>query len=235
MKQRFEPLSPLVCAAEIGPAMRRRVALVLAAIQDPEGPNFSASLGTQSSFVGLPPDEIQEHVAALAALGVLEVAFRSDCGSPAPLPSYHFNEARLRSLAQQQGRTEDLFSELPAPCMPFLAEDAKGGKCQMSMELRGRPGRRTVHFFLEGHHGDVPYGWGYLRMLLLPSFAKGAWTGSLNPDQRAPAWAKSVATPRETIEELRQWSQVLALGRPESRPSSNNQPALPQGADDSDH
>ncbi|CAN7368384.1 hypothetical protein [Acidovorax sp. LjRoot117] len=216
MKQRFESVSSLVSAAAIEPAMRCRVALVLAAFQDREGPDFPAPLSSQAEFVGLPPDQIRGHIETLAALGVLVVTVRPDSGSPAPLPSYRFNKARLRALAQQHGHTQDLFGDLPMPRMPFLATDVNDGARLMAMEFHGLPGQRTVHFFLEGARGDIPFGWGYLRMLLLPAFAKGAWTGALNPNEGAPAWARPVNTDPETMDELRQWAQVLALGRSES-------------------
>lgn len=129
--------------------------------------------------------------------------------------------------------TGDLFS--PPPRRYFLADDESGLYQLMAMELHGQPGQRTVHFFLEAEQGDIGYGWGPMKMLLLPPFAKGAWTGQLNPQHGAPVWAHSVNTAPETMEELRLWAQDVALGRAESGPALNNQPALPQGANDSDH
>lgn len=216
MTHRFEPVSPLVRAAGIEPAMRRRVALVLAAFQDREGRNFPASLGRQEELVGAPGDEIRSHIQALEAMGVLEVNFRLNCGSPAPLPGYQFDEVRLRALVQAHSPTADMFGDALPPRMPFLAADAKGASQLMAMELHGQPGQRTVQFVLEGHRGDIPYGWGPLQTLLLPSFAKGAWIGVLNPNPGAPGWARPVNTHPETVDELRQWAQVLALGRPEN-------------------
>ena len=215
MTRGFVPVSVLVRAAGIKPAMRRRVALVLAAVQDREGRSFPVSLGLRAELVGLPADEIRCHVQSLVAQGVLEMTSRPDCRSPAPLAGYQFNEMRLRLLADQHVRTEDLFGDWPPPRMPFLATDGDGASQLMAVELHGLPGQRTVHFFLEAPEGDIPYGWGYLSGLLLPAFAKGAWTGALNPQAGAPAWARAVTTHPETMSELRQWAQVMALGRPE--------------------
>ena len=215
MNSHFQPVSPLVRAAGIKPAMRCRVALVLAALQDREGRRFPVSFGPQAELVGLPPDEVRSHLQALVALGALQVFSKPACGSPAPLPSYQFNELRLRSLADHGSRTLDLFGDWPPPRMPFLAGDPQGVCQLMAMELHGQPGQRTVHFFLDTPSGDVPYGWGPLSALLLPAIAKGAWTGALNPDDSAPARACSVETSPETMSELRQWAQVLALGRSE--------------------
>ena len=215
MNQRFEPVSPLVRAAAIEPAMRSRVALVLAALQDRHGPNFPASLGRQAELVGLDPEVIRTHVKALVELGVLEVTFNPNCKSPAPLPGYQFNKFALRSLAQSQCPEADMFDAGLPPRLPFLAVDADGASQLMALELHGQPGQRIVRFVLESRRGDIPYGQGPLRMLLLPSIAEGAWTGELNPSPGSPAWASPVHTCSETAEDLRQWAQETALGHPE--------------------
>ena len=234
MTEQFEPVLALVCAASIKPSARRRVALVMAALQDKTGgDDFIAPIEQMAATLGISKGQAQKHVDALIAMGVVVKTNKPHSGSPADFPIYRFNVPRLRALEQRPECTGDLFSR---PLRRyFLADDETDLYQLMAMELHGQPGQRCVQFFLDSNQGDVAYGWGPLQMLLLPSFAKGAWTGQLNPQHGAPAWAHSVNTAPETMEELRLWAQDVALGRAESGPALNNQPALPQGANDSDH
>ncbi|MBV7428068.1 MULTISPECIES: hypothetical protein [unclassified Acidovorax] len=235
MSATLEPVVPLVQVAAIEPAACRRAALVLAAAQDRNGGSFQASMATIAGWVGMSQGQTRKHVHALFTMGVLKVLANGNGGSSKALPLYQFDPLRLRALAHQPGITSDLFNTAPAPRRRFYAVDTQNALKQMATELHGRPGQRVVRFVWETKQGDVAYGWGPLQMLLLPPFAKGAWTGQLNPQPGAPAGAKTVNTAAETVEELRAWAQDVALGRMENGRISNNQPAHPQGGNNSDH
>lgn len=207
---------PLVRAAAIEPSVCRRTALAIAAAADDAGGTLAASMSALASLVGLSTAQVRKHVHALIAMGVIEVTANAHGGAPGTVPHYRFNELRLRALAQQSGRTSDLFEAIPIPRMSFMSEDEAGERQHMAIELHGRPGQRFVKFFLQSTQGDVPYGWAPLQILLMPCLTVGSWTGWLNPDAGAPEGCLSVCTFPETVEELRHWAQSAALGRVES-------------------
>jgi hypothetical protein len=216
MSATSEPVLPLVQTTAIEPAVCQRVALVLAKAQDRNGGAFQASMATLAAWVGLSAGQTRKHVHALISLGVLHVLANGNGGSAKAPPLYRFDALRLRSLAHQPGRTPDLFSVAPPPRLRFYAIDAQGTLAQMAIELHGRPGHRLVRFVSESRNGDIPYGVTNLQALLLPSFAKGAWTGQLLPAPGAPPRAHPVSVDQETQQELRHWAQNAALGRVET-------------------
>ncbi len=219
MTEQFEPVLPLVRAAAIEPVACRRVALVLALEQDSNGGSLSASMASLSSLVGMSPGQTRKHVHALVAMDVLQVLANANGGSPQALPQYRFNALRLRALAEQPGKTHDLFHSSPVPRTRFFAadgEDSEDARLGMAMELHGRAGDRSIRFFRESPQGDIAYGWAPLQMLMRPLMAKGAWTGWLNPEAGAPVWALSVYTFPEIAERLQRWAQEIALGRSEA-------------------
>ena len=230
-----ESVLPLVQMAAIEPAVCRRTALVLAVAQDRNGGSFQASMATLAGWVGKSPGQTRKHVHALITMGVLQVLANANGGSSNALPLYRFDPLRLRALAHQPGQTSDLFNTAPPPRQRFYAVDTQNTLMQMAIELHGRPGQRAVRFCWETKQGEIPYGMTHLQALLLPSFAKGAWTGQLLPQPGAPEWAHPAAVDRETQQGLQVWAQDIALGRMESRRISNNQPAHPQGGNNSDH
>lgn len=217
MTEHFEPVLPLVRAAAIEPAACRRVAFALAEAQDNSIKGmFSVPMAGIAAWTELSKGQARKHVHALLKMGVLIVLANANGGDPGAWPVYQFNAPRLRALAQQSGRTSDLFEATPIPRMSFMAEDEAGERQYMAIELYGRPGQRTVRFFLESPKGDIAYGWTRLQALLLPVLAKGSWTGWLNPETEAPDWALPVFVSPETVEALQQWAQDNALGRIES-------------------
>ena len=235
MTHHFEPVLPLVRAAGIEPAGCLRAALAMAELHDANGGLLKASMASLGALAGLSTQQVRKHVHSLIKRGLLEVTANAHGGAPGSVPHYRFNLPLLRAQALQLGQTPDMFSVSAPPRLRFYAVAAQDLLLQMAIELRGQPGHRTVHFFWETNRGDVAYGWGPLQALLAPSFCKGAWTGQLHPHPGAIAGAGPVSVDAETSDVLRRWAQDVALGRAESEQSSNNQPALPQGADDSDH
>lgn len=216
MSPDFQAVTPLVHAAEIRPAMRRFVALAISHVYDANAGHIAASMAQLAAMVSMSKAQVRRHVHALVTLGVLEVTANAHGGAPRALPHYRFNLLRLRALAQQTGRTSDLFHAAPAPRTSFFGEDVEDVRQQMTLELRGKPGNRTIHFSLDSPKGDIPYGWTPLRILLLPPNVAGSWNGWLNPETGAPSWALPIFTFPETVERLRQWAQSVALGRIES-------------------
>lgn len=216
MTHHFEPVLPLVRAAGIEPAGCLRAALAMAELHDANGGLLKASMASLGALAGLSKQQVRKHVHALISLGVLEVTANAHGGAPGAVPHYRFNVLRLRALAQQPGSTSDLFEAAPVPRVSFVAADGAGGRHCMALELHGRPGKRTIQFYLESEHGDIPYGWAQLKVLMLPCPAAGSWTGWLNPEAGAPEGCVSVYTPPETVEELQRWAQAAALGRTES-------------------
>lgn len=217
MTHHFEPVLPLVRAAAIEPIPCLRTALAMAELHDMNGGVLKASMASLAALSGLSKQQVRKHVHALITMGVLEVTANAHGGAPGAVPYYRFNPCRLRSLAQRAGQTADLFSvESPPPRMRFFAEDTEDVRQQMAIELHGRPGYRSVHFFLDSTGGDIAYGWTPITSLLRPPMSKGAWTGWLNPQAGSPTWALPVLASPQTIEKLRQWSQSAALGRVES-------------------
>lgn len=206
----------LVRAAQIEPVATRRTALAMAASADETGGTIAASMSVLARLVGLSTSQVRKQVHALVTMGVIEVTANAHGGAPGAVPHYRFNKLRLRALAQRPGGTTDLFEDAPPPRMSFVAEDEAGGRRRMAVELHGRPGKRTVRFYLESHQGDIAYGWAQLKVLMLPCLAAGSWTGWLNPDAGSPEGCLSVCTSPETVEELRHWAQSAALGRVES-------------------
>lgn len=211
-----EPVLPLVQAAAIEPAVCRRTALVLAVAQDRNGGSFQASMATLAAWVGMSTGQTRKHVHALVTMEVLQVLANGNGGSSKALPIYQFNTLRLRVLAHQPGGTSDLFNAAPPPRRRFYAVDTQDTLMQMAIELHGRPGQRAVRFCWETKQGEVPYGMTHLQALLLPAYAKGAWTGQLLPQLGAPAWAHPATVDQETQQELRHWAQDAALGRVET-------------------
>jgi hypothetical protein len=216
MTHHFEPVLPLVRAAAIEPAACLRAALAMAELHDANGGVLKASMASLAALAGLSTPRVRKHVHALITLGVLEVTANAHGGAPGAVPHYRFNVARLRALCQQPGSTPDMFSTPVVQRRSFYAFDEGDTLVEMAVEVRGRPGKRQVRFVRPTPQGDIPYGMTYLRALLLPPFAKGAWTGWLNPQDGAPAWADDVYTNPEAVECLRQWAQAAALGRTES-------------------
>lgn len=213
------PVLPLVRCAAIEPEACRRTALILAEAQDSNGGKFDASMACIAAWTGLSKAQARKHVHALVKMDVLRVLANANGGDPLAWPVYQFNVLRLRAIGQQSGQTPDMFSVSLPPRRGFYALDDSDGGAEMvamALEILGRPGQRQVRFVRAGLHGDIAYGRTHLRALLLPSFAKGAWTGWLNPQEGAPDWAGSVYTAPETVERLRQWAQSVALGRIES-------------------
>ncbi len=226
MNQQIQPVTPLVLAAGIEPPACRTVALTLADLQDHCGASFAASMQQLAGVVGLSKVQTRKHVHALIAMGVLKVTANAHGGAPGLVPHYRFDALRLRALAQQSGKTPDLFHPAPAPRMRFFAadgEEAEFASQRMAIELHGRPGDRSIRFFHESSHGDIGYGRAPFKVLMSPSFAKGAWTGWLNPQPGAPDWAQRVYTFPETVEKLQQWAQDMALGRTEGGAASHPQ------------
>ena len=226
MNQKIQPVTPLVLAAEIEPLACRTVALALADLQDHCGVSFAASMHQLACVVGLSKVQTRKHVHALIAMGVLKVTANAHGGAPDLVPHYRFDALRLRALAQQSGKTPDLFDTAPAPRMRFFAadgEDAEYARQRMAVELHGRAGARSIRFFQEHVHGDIAYGVAPLQMLMLPPFAKGAWSGWLSPQPGTPDWAQRVYTFPETVEKLQQWAQEMALGRPEGGAAPHQQ------------
>lgn len=210
---------PLVLAAGIEPPACRTIALALADLQGHSGGSFAASMQQLAGVVGLSKAQTRRQVHALVSMGVLKVTANAHGGAPGLVPHYQFDALRLRSLAQQAGTTPDLFNAPPAPRMRFFAadgEDAEFARLRMAIELHGQSGDRSVRFFHESAQGDVGYGCAPLRILMLPPFAKGAWSGWLNPQVGAPEGARSVYTFPETVEKLQRWAQDTALGRTEA-------------------
>lgn len=213
------PVLPLVRCAAIGPESCRRTALILAEAQDSNGGKFDASMACIAAWTGLSKVQARKHVHALVRMDVLRVLANANGGDPLAWPVYQFNVLRLRALGQHPGGTPDMFSASAPPRRSFDALNGTDG-CKeivaMAIEILGRPGKREVRFVREAPQGDIAYGRTHLQALLLPTFAKGAWTGWLNPQEGAPDWADPVYTPSETVERLRQWAQSVALGRVES-------------------
>ena len=226
MNPQFQPVTPLVLAAGIDPLACRAVALALADLQDQCGVSFAASMQQLAGVVGLSKVQTRKHVHTLISMGVLKVTANAHGGAPSLVAHYCFDVLRLRALAQQVGKTPDLFNSAPAPRMRFFAadgEDAEFARLRMAIELHGRAGNRSIRFFRESAQGDIGYGRAPLQALMLPPFAKGAWTGWLNPQAGAPDWAHSVYTFPETVEKLQQWGQDMALGRPEGGAEAHQQ------------
>lgn len=226
MNQQFHPVTPLVLAAGIEPPACRTVALALADLQDHCGASFAASMQQLAAVVGLSKVQTRKHVHTLTSMGVLKVIANAHGGAPGLVPHYSFDAPRLRELAQQPGKTPDLFDSAPVPRIRFFAadgEDAEFARQRMAMELHGRAGKRSIRFFQESAQGDIGYGRAPLQALMLPPFAKGAWTGWLNPQAGAPDSARSVYTFPETVEKLQQWVQDMALGRPEGGAAAHQQ------------
>lgn len=218
MNQQFHPVTPLVLAAGIEPLACKTVALALADLQDHCGASFAASMQQLAGVVGLSKVQTRKHVHTLTFMGVLKVTANAHGGAPGLVPHYRFDASRLRELAQQPGKTPDLFDAAPVPRIRFFAadgEDAEFARQRMAMELHGRAGKRSIRFFQESAQGDIGYGHAPLQILMLPPFAKGAWSGWLNPQPGAPDWAHRVYTFPETVEKLQQWAQDTALGRTE--------------------
>lgn len=226
MNQQIQPVTPLVLAAGIESPACRTVALALAELQDYCGASFAASMQQLAGVVGLSKVQTRKHVHALIAMGVLKVTANAHGGAPSLVPHYRFDALRLRALAQQSGKTPDLFHSAPAPRMRFFAadgEDAEYARQRMAIELHGRPGDRSIRFFHESSQGDIGYGCAPLMVLMSPPFAKGAWSGWLNPQPGAPDWAQRVYTFPETVEKLQQWAQDIALGRTEGGAAPHQQ------------
>lgn len=226
MNQQFQPVTPLVLAAGIEPPACRTIALALADLQDRCGVSFAASMQQLAGVVGLSKVQTRKHVHTLMSMGVLNVTANAHGGAPSLVPHYRFDALRLRALAQQSGKTPDIFNSAPAPRMRFFAadgEDAEYARQGMAIELHGRAGNRFIRFFQESAQGDIGYGCAPLQALMLPPFAKGSWSGWLNPQPGAPAWARSVYTFPETVNKLQQWAQEMALGRPEGGAAANPQ------------
>lgn len=216
MTHHFEPVLPLVRAAGIEPAGCLRAALAMAELHDANGGLLKASMASLGALAGLSKQQVRKHVHALISLGVLEVTVNAHGGAPGAVPHYRFNVLRLRTLSQQPGKTTDMFQTPLVTRQCFEATDEAGQRVGMVLELRGQPGMRVVRFVRPTVQGDLLYGQTRLQALLLPGFAKGAWTGWLNPQDGAPAWAGDVFTTPDTVEYLRQWAQAAALGRTES-------------------
>lgn len=226
MNQQIQPVAPLVLAAGLEPLACRTVALALAELQDHCGASFAASMQQLAGVVGLSKVQTRKHVHALIAMGALKVTANAHGGAPGMVPHYRFDAMRLRALAQQFGKTPDLFNAIPVPRMRFFAadrEDAEYARQRMAMELHGRAGARSIRFFHESAQGDIGYGHAPLQVLMLPPCAKGAWSGWLNPQPGAPDWASRVYTFPETVEKLRQWAQEMALGRSEGGAAAHQQ------------
>ncbi len=226
MNQQFQPITPLVLAAGIEPPACRTVALALAELQDHCGTSFAASMQQLAGVVGLSKVQTRKHVHTLLSMGVLRVMANAHGGAPNLVPHYQFDTPRLRVLAQQLGKTPDLFNSAPVPRMRFFAadrEDAEYARQRMAIELHGRAGNRSIRFFHESAQGDIGYGHAPLQVLMLPTFTKGAWSGWLNPQPGAPDWAHRVYTFPETVEKLQQWAQEMALGRSEGGAAANQQ------------
>ena len=216
MTHHFEPVRPFVRAAGIEPAGSLRAALAMAELHDANGGLLKASMASLGALAGLSKQQVRKHVHALISLGVLEVTANAHGGAPGAVPHYRFNVLRLRTLSQQPGKTPDMFQTPALARKRFDATDEAGRQADMVLEMRGQPGIRFIRFVRTTRQGDILYGQAPLKALLLPSFAKGAWTGWLNPHEGSPNWAEPVFTPPETIESLRQWTQQIALGRVES-------------------
>lgn len=216
MSQSFEPILPLVRAAAIEPAGCLRTALVMAELHDANCGVLKASMASLGALTGLSAQQVRKHVHSLIKLGVLDVTANAHGGAPGSVPHYQFDPFRLSALACRAGHTPDLFNGVPALRMTFFAEDTEDVRQQMAVELHGRPGSRSVEFFLDTPQGDIAFGWTPMETVLRPPFAKGAWTGWLNPQEGAPAWALPVFTSPETVGKVRQWVQSAALGRVES-------------------
>lgn len=216
MNQSFEPVLPLVQGAAIEPAACLRTALAMAELHDVNNGVLKASMASLADLVGLSTPQVRKHVHALISLGVLEVTANAHGGAPVAVPHYRFNVLRLHALGQQLGRTPDMFQTPVVARKRFDATDEAGHHAYMILEMRGQPGMRIARFVRTTQRGDVLYGQAPLQALLLPGFAKGAWTGWLNPHEGSPNWAEPVFAPPETIESLRQWAQQIALGRVES-------------------
>ena len=213
MTQSSEPVAPLVRAAAIEPAVCRRTALVLADLQVRSGQSFQASMATLAGLVGMSVNQARKHVHALVTMDLLRVVANANGGSCKALPEYQFNVLRLRALGQQPGSTPDMFQTPALARREFLTTDEKGNEVSMSIEMRGQPGMRQVRFVRPTPAGTFLYGQTSLEVLLRPGFAKGAWTGWLNPHVWCPEWVEPVQASQETIETLRQWCQEVALGR----------------------
>lgn len=214
MTTSLEPVLPLVRAAVIEPTVCRRTALALAELQDASGGSFAASMATLATTVGMCKAQTRKHVHALVMMDVLHVVANAHGGAPGAVPHYQFNRSRLRALGQQPGTIPDMFCAPPAPRRSFTGfegETAVG----MAIEVIGLPGQRVIRFVRESDQGDIPCGTAPLRALLVPRFAKGAWTGWLAPKGSASEGRNSVYTPPETVELLQQWVQEAALGRSE--------------------
>lgn len=232
MSQQFQPVTPLVLDSGIEPAACRAVALALAELQDYCGASFAASMQQLAGVVGLSKVQTRKHVHALIAMGALKVTANAHGGAPGMVPHYQFDAMRLRALAQQLGKTPDLFNAIPVPRMRFFAadgEDAEYARQRMAIEIHGRAGARTIRFFQESAQGDIGYGHAPFQILMLPPCAKGAWSGWLNPQPGAPDWARRVYTFPETVEKLQQWAQEMALGRPECGAAVGQQAAEQKG------
>ena len=216
MNPEFQRVAPLVRAATIEPASCLRVALAMAELHDTNGGVLKASMASLAALAGLSTPQVRKHVHALISLGVFEVTANAHGGAPGTVPHYRFNVLRLRTLGEQSGRTPDMFHALVVAHKRFDATDEEGRQADMVLEMRGQPGMRIARFVRTTPRGDILYGQAPLQALLLPGFAKGAWTGWLNPHEGSPSWAEPVYAPPKTVESLRQWAQQVALGRVES-------------------
>ena len=216
MTPKNEPVLPLIRAAAIEPAVCRRTAMVLAQVQDSSGGSFHASMATLAAWAGMSSGQTRKHVHSLINMGVLQVLANRNGGSSQSLPQYQFNSLRLRALGQQPGSTPDMFQTPALARKAFHATDERGNQVEMVIEIRGQPGMRLVRFVRPTSTGTYLYGQASLQAMLRPGFAKGAWTGWLNPHEWCPEWVESVQASPETVESLRQWAQQVALGRVES-------------------
>ena len=138
-----KPLVPLIQAAAIAPAGRRRVATVLAQASDAAaGAPVAMTMAQIAAAAGLSKVQARKHVHALTQDGVLRVLANAHGGVPGEAPQYEFDRQRL---AQCLASVPDLFQEAPQISGPTHRFTSEGRSCMVA-ELAGRPGKRRVRF-----------------------------------------------------------------------------------------
>ncbi|WP_158447371.1 hypothetical protein [Paenacidovorax caeni] len=207
-----KPLVPLIQAAAIAPAGRRRVATVLAQASDAAaGAPVAMTMAQIAAAAGLSKVQARKHVHALTQDGVLRVLANAHGGVPGEAPQYEFDRQRL---AQCLASVPDLFQEAPQISGPTHRFTSEGRSCMVA-ELAGRPGKRRVRFYREAKDGLHDYGSVPLHQLLWPWRLQGGWDATVYPVVENEDDYPEEIYPGE-FEKLQQWAQAAALGRVES-------------------
>lgn len=205
----------LVQGIALAPAGRRRVAMALAAMQDNNGCDFSATMGQIAAAAGLSTVQARKHVHGLLAEELLAATGNVHGGAPGAGSSYSFNLSLLEHLA---ACTPDLFAEPQGGATEglddayrFIVNDA-----HFLAVLVGKPGARRVVFWRvdrrHENYGDVS-----LKVLLCDPRTRGGWHFHLTPHGNPDVPYEQVfGLSSDQGTDLATWAQNTALGRVES-------------------